>query len=183
MKKFIILLILLAVVLFTAGCTGATKKNSTDPQVIPEKDTKGAQNNSTNSPRTQEKGAVVELTQLEQINTYLQKGPVFVKIGSEYCEPCKEMKPILSELATEYGGKATIMSLDADKSADLSDYFVVSSIPDSSVIVGIEKGEYIYIQEDGKVTKDRFKARILGLRDKEEFVKVLDLAIQKVKST
>jgi hypothetical protein len=93
------------------------------------------------------------------------------------------MKPILSELATEYGGKATIMSLDADKSADLSDYFVVSSIPDSSVIVGIEKGEYIYIQEDGKVTKDRFKARILGLRDKEEFVKVLDLAIQKVKST
>jgi thioredoxin 1 len=68
-----------------------------------------------------------------------------VKIGAEWCEPCKEMKPILSELATEYGGKATIMSLDVDKSADLSDYFVVSSIPDSSVIVGIEKGEYVYL--------------------------------------
>ena len=122
--------------------------------------------------------SVVELTQLEQINTSLQKGPILLKIGAEWCGPCQEMKPILKELATEYGGKATIMYLDVDKSVDLSDYFVVSSIPDSSVIVGIENGAYIYMQEDGNVTKDRFKARILGLRDKEEFEKVLNLALQ-----
>ena len=50
-------------------------------------------------------------------------------------------------------------------------------IPDSSVIVGIENGEYVYMQEDGNVTKDRFQARILGLMDKQVFEKVLDLAL------
>ena len=67
MKKLIILLILLASVLFTAGCTEGPQKNSTDSQGI------------------QEKNAVVEVTQLEQINTSLQKGPVLVKIGAEWC--------------------------------------------------------------------------------------------------
>ena len=47
------------------------------------------------------------------------------------------------------------------------------------MIVGIENNEYIYMQEDGKVSKDRFQARILGLRDEQELKKSLDLALQK----
>ena len=93
------------------------------------------------------------------------------------------MKPILSELAKEYDGKATIMSVDVDNSFEFANYFVVNSIPDSSVIVGIENGRYVYIQEDGNISNDRLRSRILGIRDKEEFKKILDLAIQKVKST
>ncbi len=89
------------------------------------------------------------------------------------------MKPILKDLATEYAGKATIMSIDVDKSPKLIDYFGVDSVPDSSVIVGIENNEYVYMQEDGKASKDRFQTRIMGLRDKQEFEKVLDLALQK----
>lgn len=158
MKKLIILLILLASVLFTAGCAEGSQKNSTD---------------------SQEKNAVVEVTQLEQINASLQKGPILVKMGAEWCGPCQEMKPILKKLATEYEGKAMIMSVDVDQSPKLADYFVVNSIPDSSVIVGIDNGEYVYMQEDGNVTKDRFKARILGAMDKQVFVKVLDLALQR----
>lgn len=158
MKKLIILLILLASVLFTAGCAEESQKNSTD---------------------SQEKNAVVEVTQLEQINASLQKGPILVKMGAEWCGPCQEMKSILKELAIEYEGKATIMSVDVDRSPKLADYFVVNSISDSSVIVGIDNGEYVYMQEDGSVTKDRFKARILGAMDKQVFVKVLDLALQR----
>jgi hypothetical protein len=89
------------------------------------------------------------------------------------------MKPILKDLATEYAGKATIMSVDVDKSPKLIDYFGVGSVPDSSVIVGIENNEYIHMQEDGKVSKNRFQARILGLRDEQELKKSLDLALQK----
>ena len=73
--------------------------------------------------------AVVEVTQLEQINTSLQKGPVLLKIGAEWCGPCQEMKPILKELATEYEGKATIMSVDVDQSPKLADYFGVELYP------------------------------------------------------
>lgn len=167
MRKLIILLTLLTAVLITAVCTEVIPKKSIDSQ------------------GNQEKGAVVEVTQLEQIDASLQNGPVLVKIGAKWCTPCQELKPILNELATEYDGKATIMSADADQSPKLADYFGVSSIPDSYVIMSIENGEYIYMQEDGKVTKDRFKARILGFRDKAVFENILDFAIKKgnVKST
>ncbi len=165
MNKFIILLILLTVVLFAAGCTEEGPKKSPNLQ------------------NTSGKNYVVEATQLEQINESLQKGPVLLKIGTDWCGACQEMKPILSELAKEYDGKATIMSVDVDNSFEFANYFVVNSIPDSSVIVGIENGRYVYIQEDGNISNDRLRSRILGIRDKEEFKKILDLAIQKVKST
>lgn len=91
------------------------------------------------------------------------------------------MEPILQELANKYEGKATIMSVDIDQSPEFIEYFGVNSIPDSCVIIGIENGEYVYMQEAGNASKDRFTARILGLRDEQEFEKVLDLALQKEK--
>jgi len=159
MKKLVILLILLAAVLFTAGCTEDTKENSTNPQEI------------------QEKSTVVEVTQLEQINTSLREGPVLVKIGAEWCDPCQAMKPILKDLAAEYNGKATIMSIDIDQSLDLASYFEIGYIPDTSLIVGIENGEYVYMKEDGNVSKDRLQARILGQMDKEVYEKLIDVAL------
>jgi len=159
MKKLAISLILLTALLFVAGCTEKTQENSTNSHAI------------------QGKSAVVEVTQLEQINTALQKGPVFLKVGAEWCGECRDMKPILDELAAEYEGRATVMSVDIDRSPQIAPNFGVGSIPDSFVIVGIENGEYIYMQDNGNVSKDRFKARVLGLRDKEVFENVLNLAI------
>jgi thiol-disulfide isomerase/thioredoxin len=118
-------------------------------------------------------GNVIEVTQLEQINTALNKGPVLLKIGAEWCEYCQQLKPVINELATEYDGEATVMSIDVDKSPTLADYFGIRSIPDSCVIVGIDNGAYVYRQEDGSVTKDRSQARITGLQDKEAFDKLL----------
>lgn len=161
MKKSFILLILLTAMLFTAGCTGKTSENSTGPQIA------------------QGKSDVIEATQLEQINASLQKGPVLLKIGAEWCGPCQEMKPILKELASEYGGRVTVMSIDVDQSPKLADYFGVIVVPDSSVIVGIDNGEYVYMREDGSLSKERFKARILKLKDKELFEQVLDSALKK----
>jgi thiol-disulfide isomerase/thioredoxin len=189
MKKFILLSILLVLVIFTAGCTEGSKKNIADSQVPPKTadspilpntgaDTE-IQKSSTATQGIQEtEGAVVEVTQLEQINTYLQSGPVLVKVGAEWCDECKELKPVLNELAAEYEGKATIVSLDTDQSPKLADYFGVVNIPDSFVITGTENEEYIYMKENGETTKDRFKARVLGFKNKEVFEKILDFALQ-----
>jgi len=132
---------------------------------------------SKNLRNTQEKSDVVQVTELGQINTSLQKGPVFFRLGAEWCPSCQAMKPILGELATEYRGKATIMSADVDQRPEFRAYLGVRYIPDSSVIMGIENGEYVYMQENGNVSKDRSQARIVGLRNKEVFEKVLDLAL------
>ena len=157
MNRLVILLILLAAVLFTAGCT-EDGDNSTDAQQI-------------------QVSVVENLTALQQINTSVQEGPVLIKFGAEWCGPCQQMKPILSDLAAEYTGKATVMSADIDQSRNLSAYFVTSYIPDSFVVVGLEDGEYVYMQDNGNVTKDRFQARVLGVMDKQVYEELLDRAI------
>ena len=46
-----------------------------------------------------------------------------------------------------------------DKSPEVRGYFGVESIPDSFVIVGIENGKYVYMQENGKVSTDRSQVK------------------------
>ena len=123
-------------------------------------------------------GTVVEVTRLDQINTALKKGPVFLKLGAEWCDYCQKMKPIMQQMATEYKGKATIVSADVDKSPELADYFGVSSMPDSCVIVSVKNGKYVYMKQNGKVTTDRSQARIIGYNNKAVFEKVINLALK-----
>lgn len=161
MKKLVLLLILLATVLFTAGCIG----------------------NFLNSQASPGNGAVLKVTQLEQINTSLQDGPVFLKIGAKWCPHCRAMQPILDKMATEYAGNATIAAIDIDQSPDLTTYFEAKAIPDSCVIIGIENGTYIYMQENGTTCMNRSQARFIGLNEtsgpnEETFKKVLDLALR-----
>jgi thioredoxin 1 len=172
MNKLVILLILLAAVILTAGCI-SSKANVTNPQEV--------QENSTNSQETQKESTVVEVTQLDQINTSLKKGPVLLKIGAEWCEECQSIKPILAQVAADYAGRATVMTIDIDKSQKLADYFGIYVIPDSSVIVGTENGKYVYMQQDGNVSTERSTAKILKIEGKEVYENVLDLALQKEK--
>lgn len=161
MRKAFTLLILFTALLFAAGCIENFKENSTDSQNI------------------SEKSVVVEATKLEQINASLEKGPVLIKMGAEWCDSCKDMERILSQLAAEYGGRVTVMSIDIDRSPQLANYFEYSVIPDTSVIAGIKNGEYVYMRMDGNIITDRFEARILGIADKSVFEKTLDFALQK----
>lgn len=160
MKKPVLLMILLILVFFTAGCSEKTPKNSTSSEAGMEK-------------------SVVAITQLEQINTSLEKTPVFIKIGSRWCPECRSLKPVLDKLAVEYKGKATIAAIDADKNPELAEYFEVGFIPDSFVIMGIENGTYVYMQDNGSVSTDRSQARFVGRNDTDEemFKKVLDLSL------
>lgn len=130
-----------------------------------------------NSTSNREKGVVIETTELGQINKFLEEGPVFLKLGAEWCGACQSMKPILDELAFRYGDKATMMSININKNPQLATYFDVGYIPDSSMIVGIENGTYVYMQLDGNITTDRVRARIVGLEDKEVYEKVLENAL------
>lgn len=130
-----------------------------------------------NSTSGHEKGVVIETTELGQINKSLEEVPVFLRLGAEWCGACQSMKPILDELASKYGDRATIMSININKNPQLATYFDVGYIPDSSIIMGIENGEYVYMQQDGNITTDRVKARIVGLEDKEVYEKVLENAL------
>ena len=126
----------------------------------------------------QVRGIVVTATNRSQINTALKKGPVLMKFGAEWCPYCKALDSTLKQLATEYNGKATIMSVDIDKSSKFADSFGVNDIPDTCVIVSMKNGKYVYMQQSGKTTTDISKAKIIGYEDKNVYEKVLNFALK-----
>jgi len=89
------------------------------------------------------------------------------------------MKPILEKLTAEYRGNATIAFVDVNQNPELAEYFGVEGIPDSCVIMGVENGKYIYMQENGNVSTDRSQARFVGLNDSDDkvFENTLNLAL------
>jgi len=55
--------------------------------------------------------------------------PTLAEFGRGTCIPCKQMKPILEEIAVEYDGKLNVMIISVDEYAELTREFKIMSIP------------------------------------------------------
>ncbi|MGB3376273.1 MAG: thioredoxin [Microbacterium sp.] len=64
--------------------------------------------------------------QTEVLNADL---PVVVDIWATWCGPCKQIAPLLDQLATEYDGRVKIVKLDADQNPESVRAAGVTSIP------------------------------------------------------
>ena len=62
--------------------------------------------------------------------------PVLVDFYADWCGPCKMMSPVISELATEYEGRAKIGKLNVDDNSETAKAYRVMSIPTMIVFVG-----------------------------------------------
>ena len=84
------------------------------------------------TPDTHEKAHVFDATtdsfEADVLQASMQT-PVLVDFWAEWCEPCKQLGPVLEKLAADYHGAFRLAKVDVDKEPQLGAAFQVRSIP------------------------------------------------------
>jgi thioredoxin 1 len=85
--------------------------------------------------------------------------PIVVDFWAEWCAPCRQIAPILEQLADEYVGKFKIGKLNVDDNSQTAMKFGVRSIP---TLLIFKDGE-VAGQIIGAQPKDALKKKILAV--------------------
>lgn len=55
--------------------------------------------------------------------------PVLIDLWAEWCGPCRMVKPVIEQMATEYEGRAVIGAIDVDSNPNVTVEYGVRNIP------------------------------------------------------
>ena len=59
--------------------------------------------------------------------------PVIVDYWAEWCGPCRQVSPVLEEIASEHGDKIDVVKLNIDENPAISQRYKIMAIPTMSV--------------------------------------------------
>lgn len=160
MNKILIIatIVLLGVVTFAFAHSQLNQKEGANKETI------GQQNDKNKT----EKGVVIQMNKdlyLKDIADYRNtkewkfKGnlPAVIDFYADWCGPCRQVAPLMKELAKEYEGKITIYKVNVDEEKELATAIGIESLP--TIL-------FIPMKGDPQV--------IIGSADKATFKKAID---------
>ena len=98
-------------------------------------------------------GSFISISDSSFDNEVLQSSvPVLVEFGAEWCGPCRQMEPILEQLASaDWKGKVRLAKIDVDQSVNTTMQFQVMSVPTLILFINGEARQRV----SGKQPRDR----------------------------
>jgi len=81
--------------------------------------------------------------------------PVMVDYWADWCAPCKQLSPIVDELARDYGDKVTFVKLDTNTNPDTPTRYGVMGLPTLQIWSG---GQLVNSMTGGKTKNALIKA-------------------------
>lgn len=108
-----------------------------------------------------EGGKVIELTDSKDYAPGVNVSQLTVlDFNAVWCGPCRQLTPVLEELAAKYDGKVTFVSVDVDKYGDLFEaYNLGTSIP-AVLFLYPDGSKKSYIGTGDLLPADKFEALI-----------------------
>jgi thioredoxin 1 len=85
--------------------------------------------------------------------------PAIIDFWAEWCAPCRQISPIIKEIAAEYGDRVKIVKMDIDSSPNTPGQYGVRAIP---TILAFKDGQVVQ-QIQGARPKGDFEAMVKNL--------------------